>query len=169
MNILTSRFNTSTWKENCEYREKIGHTGSLYCSPQKITEKIPLNALAYVVEMNNSTNQILGIGLIRNALYHGKRLNVYEVNNYNRYNYKGNYRLDREIIQNTYPQIVIILEQILFKGKTHLKRGSGLISISEKIFIQNKILEKFNYTEYQIREELSILFKRHFSEETINT
>jgi hypothetical protein len=60
-----------------------------------MTEKIPLNSLVFVVEMNNSTNKIEGIGLIRNMLHPEKKLRVYQTGNYNRYTYYGNFRIDR--------------------------------------------------------------------------
>jgi endonuclease V-like protein UPF0215 family len=44
--------------------------------------------------MNNETNKIEGIGLIRNHLAHDKRHKIYNNNEYNRYIYRGKYWLD---------------------------------------------------------------------------
>jgi hypothetical protein len=161
-NIVTSRFNNSTWEENCSFREKHREVACIYGSPQQMTEKIPLNSLVFVVEMNNSTNKIEGIGLIRNLLNHEKKMRVYETGNYNRYTYQGNYRIDRSLLESSNPPILQILEQIVFTGKTHLKRGSGFTRISEKLYKKHKILEQYNYTELQVKEELALLFKRQF-------
>jgi len=163
-NIVTSRFNNSTWDENCKFREKNSYTGCIYGSPQQMTEKIPLNSLVFVVEMNNSKNKIEGIGLIRNILRLEKKIRVYESGNYNRYTYQGKYRLDRDIIESSNPQIIKILEQLVFKGKTHLKRGGGFTRIPEKLYKVHKILETYNYSELQVKEELAELFKRKFTE-----
>jgi hypothetical protein len=164
-NIVTSRFNNSTWEENCSFREKHKEISCIYGSPQQMTEKIPLNSLVFVVEMNNSTNKIEGIGLIRNLLNHEKKLRVYETGNYNRYTYQGKYRIDRCTIEIVCPQVLKILEQLVFTRKTHLKRGGGFTRIPEKLYTQHKILETYNYTEQQIKEELAALFKRKFSKE----
>jgi len=165
--ILTSRFDNSTWEENRNFREKNNCTGCVYSSPQQITEKIPLNSLLFIVEMNNSTNKIEGIGLIRNMRNFEKKMRIYQTGNFNRYNYQGKYRLDRSTMEIACPQIIKILEQIVFTGKTHLKRGAGLTRITEKLYIHHKILEIYNYTESQIKIELSELFKRTFSEESM--
>ena len=163
--IITSRFDNSTWDENCKFREKHQEIGCIYGSPQKITEKIPLNSLVFVVEMNNSTNKIEGIGLIRNLLRPEKKMRIYEAGNYNRYTYQGKYHLNRSVLEATIPQIIKILEQLVFTGKTHLKRGKGFTRISEKLYKHHKILETYHYTDQQIIDEIKTLFKRHFSEE----
>jgi len=162
--ILTSRFDDSTWRENCDFRKKYPDIACIYGSPQQITEKIPLNSLIFIIEMNNSTNKIEGIGLIRNILHRDKKQRVYQTGNYNRYIYHGNYRIDRSILEKAVPQIIMILEIMLFTGKTHLKRGRGFTRISEKLYNIHKILEKYNYTDWQIKEEIVALFKRQFTE-----
>ena len=164
-NIVTSRFNNSTWEENCSFREKHKEIACIYGSPQQMTEKIPLNSLVFVVEMNNSTNKIEGIGLIRNMLHPEKKLRVYQTGNYNRYTYYGNFRIDRSLLDASNPRILQILEKLVFTGKTHLKRGGGFTRIPEKLYKQHKILEIYNYTDLQIKEELAVLFKHQFSKE----
>jgi hypothetical protein len=140
----------------------------IYGSPQQMTEKIPLNSLVFVVEMNNSTNKIEGIGLIRNLLNHEKKIRVYQTGNYNRYTYQGNFRIDRCTIEFVCPQILQILEKLVFTGKTHLKRGAGFTRIPEKLYKHHKILENYNYTEQQIKYEIATLFKRQFTKESHN-
>jgi hypothetical protein len=168
-NIVTSRFNNSTWEENCSFRDKHKEVACIYGSPQQMTEKIPLNSLVFVVEMNNSTNKVEGIGLIRNLLNHEKKMRVYQTGNYNRYTYQGNFRIDRCTIEFVCPQILQILEKIVFTGKTHLKRGAGFTRIPEKLYKYHKILENYNYTEQQIKYEIAALFKRQFSKDTPET
>ena len=64
-NIMTSRFNNFTYNENKAYREKI-LISTAYCTPFPITLDIPQDNILYILEMNNDTNQIMGIGMIRN-------------------------------------------------------------------------------------------------------
>jgi len=161
-NIVTVRFDQSTWEENCHFRSENNNLGCVYGSHREMTKKIPLNSLVFIVEMNNSTNKIEGVGLVRKITRHDKKLKIYGVGSYNRYIYKGNYRLDRITIEETHPRIIQIFDQILFKGKSHLKRGIGFTSITEKLYNKNKVLEVYNYTEQQIKEELTALFKCHF-------
>jgi hypothetical protein len=76
--------------------------------------------------MNNSTNEIMGIGVIENKLQ--EKMKVYE-NPYNRYVYKGDIHIP---ISSINPHIVEELENILFYGKSHSKRGSGLTMFPAK-------------------------------------
>ena len=139
--IITSRFNNATWDENLHYRSKHHDIACIYGSPQRITDKIPLNSIVFVIEMNNQTNKILGIGLIRNSIANiDKPCRVYDTGNYNRYVYMSKYHLDREVIEAYNPDLVSMFDYILFKGKTHLKRGSGFTSISDKLY-KNKICQ----------------------------
>lgn len=137
--IATSRFNNDTWQENCKYRAKINSPhGCIYGCPLKITPKVPLDSLLFVVEMNNSTNQIEGIGLIRNSVKCDKYYNIYSTHNYNRYVYKSEYRIHRDLIEKYNTDLVKCLEYILFREKTHMKRGSGLKIIPEKLLKHEK-------------------------------
>jgi len=86
----------------------------------------------FVVEMNNSRNRIEGIGLVRNRLSLDKN-RIYSEINYNRFVYYGKYRLGREKLIEENSDLVETLDAILFKGKTHMKRGIGYTRITEKI------------------------------------
>ena len=155
--IVTSRFNNDTWRENCEYKQRLNIQGCIYCSPQQLSPKIHPNSLVFVVEMNNSTNQIQGVGLIFNKIQFDRYYKVYQIGNYNRYTYKSDYRLDRSQLLEYYPVLVYILDYILFKEKTHLKRGSGMTQIPEKLLRHHKCAE------INIVGELKVLFKRQFT------
>ena len=64
--IATTRFNTETYYQNIIYKQKSEQRGCIYGMPLKIKDKIPLHSFVYVIEMNNDTNKIEGIGLIVN-------------------------------------------------------------------------------------------------------
>ena len=130
--VVTGRFNNETLNRNYEYRNKYGFK-CLYSCPSELSPKIPYNTPVFVIEMNNSLNQIEGIGLIKNKVDTKKYYKVHSDANTNRYTYIGNYFLDRETIEKFNPLLLSILDDILFKGKTHSKRGSGLTLIPEKV------------------------------------
>ena len=130
--LASTRFNNSTLEENEKYRIKTNNA-CVYCSPQRMSYKIKTDSLVFIVEMNNELNQIEGIGLIKNTVNLDKYFKVYETCNFNRYVFKGNYRISREELIRYNSQLVEILDNLLFKGKTHLKRGSGITTITEKL------------------------------------
>ena len=158
--IVTSRFNNDTWSESCKYRQQQSQQNQtshcIYGAPLRMSEKIPLNSLVFVVEMNNSTNKIEGVGLIRNMIQTDKYHKVYEVNNYNRYIYKGEHHIMREQLNHQNSQLVKCLDHVLFKEKTHLKRGSGFTLIPEKL-MTHRVWEEMN-----LRHELQRIFQSTF-------
>ena len=130
--LVTSRFNNETLNANYVYRKKHNFK-CMYCAPLELSPKILYNTLVFVVEMNNETNKIAGIGLIKNKPVTKRYYKVHEDGNTNRFIYIGNYFLEREIIDDYNPLLVYVLEEILFKGYTHSKRGLGLTLIPEKV------------------------------------
>ena len=130
--IVTTRFNDSTWEENRSYRERHD-IACIYGPSQQMSPKIAPDSLVIVIEMNNSVNQIVGISLIRNTVAYDKYYGIYNYGHYNTYIYKGKYRVDRITLVEKHPKLVQIYDQILFKGKTHLKRGTGFTTIPDKL------------------------------------
>jgi hypothetical protein len=106
--------------------------------------------------MNNTTNKIEGIGLIYNIIKYDKYYRVYDTGNYNRYIYGSDFRISRNILMEYNPELVKGLEQILFKGKTHMKRGSGITTVPEKL-LKHKLFNELN-----VRKELCEIFKEYF-------
>jgi hypothetical protein len=160
--IASSRFNQQTWSENCSYRERKKITGCIYCTSLQLSPKIQQNSLVFVVEMNNTHNKIEGIGLIHNMIQYNKYF-VYDNGNYNRYIYRSNYRIDRVILCHYNPTIVKAFDHILFKEKTHLKRGAGITTIPEKL-MKHPICTEL---ELDIKNELIRIFRDHFQKENI--
>jgi hypothetical protein len=105
--------------------------------------------------MNNTSNKIEGIGFVCNKIQYDKYYMVYKTGNYNRYIYKSKFRLDRTELQQHNPNLVKALDHILFKEKTHVKRGSGITIIPEKLY-QHKLCNNMN-----IRQELRDIFIQH--------
>ena len=152
INIVSTRFNEDTWTQNINYRLKHKEFNCIYGSPKPLTEKIMINSLLFVIEMNNTTNQMEGIGLIRNH----PKINrpIYSIGNFNRYTYQGKYRIDRDLLLEKNQKLVECLDYILFKEKTHMKRGSGFTIIPEKLMKHRKC------EEMDIKKEIVDLFHR---------
>lgn len=148
--IMTSRFNNKTWEENVNYRGKLKHKGCIYCCPVAVTQKIPYESIMFVLEMNNDTNQIVGIGMVKNRAIRDK-YKVYENGNYNRYVFVGNNRIDRTDMNDDEESVMQLFDRLCFKGNRHMKRGQGLRSfpvellyeLSKKLDLTKFIVEMF--------------------------
>lgn len=123
--ILTSRFSNNTWNENKIYRMTHPNVGCIYCTPEPITTKIATDKIIFILEMNNDTNRIMGIGAIKNHPYCNKYY-VYENGNYNRYAYVGKNRIDRSDMTEEEELMMQVFDALCFKGNKHMKRGQGL-------------------------------------------
>lgn len=141
--IFTTRYTTATWLENQTFCRKYKYPCA-YFAPFPIPKKVPDKASFFALEMNNDTNQIIGIGLTSNEPKQ-RKYTVYENPYYNRFAYLGKSRVSRESVFDNIPldeleneidiqEIRDIryfwenLEYFCFKGKGHLKRGQGLTS-----------------------------------------
>jgi len=148
--IMTSRFTQSTAQQNMEFRHRK-NIDCIYCSPSRIAASIPPNSVLFVLELNISTNKIIGIGMLKNVPRSG--FYVYDKGNYNRYTYVGKFRIDVEDMSEEEKEFITNLESYCFKGNYHMKRGSGitqfplvafyLILFKEKINIMDTIKDMF--------------------------
>lgn len=122
--IMTTRFNNATWQENCLYRSQYPKFGCIYCSPCPVSRIVPIDTVMFVLEMNNDTNRIMGIGLVKNhSRVNG--LNVYMNSNYNRYQFYGKQRIDRTEMNSLEDAIMCVFDILCFTGNSHQKRGQG--------------------------------------------
>lgn len=132
MEICVTRFNEATFKENRLWIKKNnGSLGCIYGLPVKISDTLDPDSQLLVLEMNNSKNIIEGIGIIKNNLARENRkyYKIYADNNYNRFIYKSNYRIDRKNFTSYESEIITFLEDYLFKSAYHCKRGQGIQKI----------------------------------------
>ena len=150
--IFTTRFNNGTWEENAKFRIE-NNAKCAYFAPNSIASRIELGSKLFVLEMNNETNQLMGVGLLTNKPQVWK-YTAYQDNHYNRVAYLGKYHKTREEIiarSDEMRQLWEDLEYFCFKGRGHLKRGRGmtsfpvgtLLNYNRTTNITNKLIELF--------------------------
>jgi len=159
--VVTGRYNNETWEASVQYRLRK-NLPCIYAPPCRLSPSIELNSPVFIIEMNNQLNQIMGIGLIKNKLVTDKVYKVQADTNCNRYIYIGEYHISREVLENYNSFLVYVLDQILFKGYTHSKRGIGLTKIPEKV-LKLDVCEGLD-----IKEEIKNIFVIHFRENIEN-
>ena len=76
MHICVTRFDNKTIEENKKWKQQNNEIGCIYGTPIKITEKILPEEEILVLEMNNSTNKIEGIGIIKNNLLNDSNVKI---------------------------------------------------------------------------------------------
>ena len=153
--LACTRFNNTTYAENTNYRNKHNEI-AIYGTTLKIRNIYNVGTLIFIVEMNNEQNKIEGIGLIKNLLVCDKRYKIYDNDEYNRYIYRGKYWLSRSQINNVNEKIIEIFENILFKGKSHLKCRMGITIITEKLFVH------WNYDLQILKNMVKYVFISYF-------
>jgi hypothetical protein len=121
-------FNNKTFQENELWRKSRKYEGCIY-GVDKSTESIPYGEKIIIIEMNNDTDEITGIGKIYNIIKSENRSRIYSDENYNRIVYKGKKRIARKELLIRNKNIIEYLERILFKGSRHFKRGCGVVNI----------------------------------------
>ena len=152
--ILTSRFNNSTWSENTKYRERNPHIGCVYAAPIMISSEIPTDSILFMLEMNNDTNKIMGIGMIKNHP-NSKQLNIYENKNYTRFVYAGKNRIDRSEMTEEELVIMLAFDTLCFTGNRHMKRGQGLLSFPVEMLCRcSKIVDLVDFITNMFRIRL---------------
>lgn len=130
--IASTRFNNATFAENMAYRQKKEEI-VLYGTSISTHKKYTVGSIFAVFEMNNEENRIEGIGLITNNIVFDKKHKIYSDSDYNRFIYRGKYWIGREQLLVLDEDLVTIFDKILFKGKSHLKRQSGITVVTEKL------------------------------------
>ena len=145
--VCITRYNNATWAERTAWLAENPEYKCIYKSPVSIKADIPYEAPLFVLEMNNDTNQIMGVGRIVNEIRADRGYRIYGDQNYNRYTYLGRQRLDRaDIMQSRINACVIeTLERMLFYGACHAKRGQGIHELPTRIR-NNK--PGFNFTQF---------------------
>ena len=162
--IYTTRFTSDTYYQNVRFKQNIQWNGSLYSTMLKFPVNTPDKVL-FILDMNNTTNKIVGIGLMRNILAKDQSVNIYSNPSFNNYIYKSTYYISLAEIydfennddisdsdsgsesnketkaeHNEWSKYIEDeFEAKLFYGKSHSKRG-GSFMVFPKKFKQRKHL-----------------------------
>lgn len=131
--VCVTRLSDTTYNENENWKDLRGLTFKkrFYNTSIKIKETIPSNSEILIVEMNITKNKVIAFGLIKNICQQW-RYNIYSDDYYNRYTYITSKFMFVEEIQREYILDLEELENNLFKGKSHLKRGFGIQQVPKK-------------------------------------
>lgn len=153
--LTTTRFNNKTWNENIEYRKRYPNIGCIYATPVSNSTQIADDAIVFVLEMNNDTNKIIGIGMVRNHV-HIKKYRVYSNDNYNRYAYIGKYRIDRTQMSEQEEDIMKVFDILCFTGPRHMKRLQGMRQFPiDMLYRCSKILDLNQFISQMFKTRIS--------------
>jgi hypothetical protein len=162
--VATTRFNNQTWQENQDFLAKAitddtlpPKTRCIYPCSVAIGETVPLAANLFVLEMNNETNQLLGVGLIKNhpPIFH--RYQVYSQDKYNTYAYQGVHRIDRNDMDEEELALLRRLEFYCFRGSRHQKRMVGI-----RLFPIDILYDVYMNDGVDVPAQLATMFKQRF-------
>ena len=143
-----------------KYREENANVGCIYCCPDPVSQKIPAESIMFILEMNNDTNKIMGIGMVRNKSL-SRRIQVYKDGNYNRYVYTGKLRISREEMNTEEETIMKVFDQLCFKGNRHMKRGQGLKSFPiEMLYNCSRMLDLVDFISKMFKTRLSDKYEK---------
>ena len=134
--ITVTRFTQDTWEQRQRWQQNSQTNPNeyiVYPTPLPVSPKIPSHAWMFVLEMNNDYNQIEGISILQNQIWK-MRVPVYANQNYNRYSYKTKWYKSRDDMTDEELETLELLEQLVFKGKTHVKRGMGISMFPRKLY-----------------------------------
>lgn len=157
--LATTRFTNETWEENCRFREKNLNVKCAYTSPIPLSQNILPESLVFVLEMNNDTNRIMGIGLVKNRPVFEKYV-IYKVNNYNRFFYFGKWRIGVEDMTRYEQEVLKIYEDMCFNGPRHMKRGHGITSFPMS-------LQYTCFPKIHLMEHIRHMFKKRMDQNKI--
>lgn len=145
--IYTTRFTSDTYYQNMRFKDSIGWNGALYSTMLTFPVNTP-DKLLFVLDMNNTTNKIVGIGLVRNVLAKDQDVNIYANPGFNNYVYKSTYYISltqmgsedgfdgggkpKEENKSLLKYIEDEFEAKLFYGKSHSKRGGSFMVFPQK-------------------------------------
>jgi len=128
--VGTVRFNNKTYLENHSWKQRKKYKGCAYGLDKPLCKNIPIGKYIYIIEMNNDINKIMGIGKIKNKIIYSNRTRMYKEEGRNQFVYKSKHFISRNDIINNIPKARIVikfLENILFYGSKHFKRGQGCV------------------------------------------
>lgn len=155
--LMISKFSQHTWEQNAAFRAKNKNVGCLYGTPITVAKDVPLDSLMFVLEMNITTNKIMGVGMVKNHPVCGKYVVYGDNMNVNRYLYMGKIRIDRGEMTEEENEMMRFFDIVCFNGAKHMKRGNGLSRFPPDILY--RCLEKTDLVQYvcgMVKKRISV-------------
>jgi len=154
--VATTRFDAKTWSENEEYRKQHDKLGCIYPTPEMNNSNWTPDSILLVLEMNNSTNKIMGVGMVRNHAQ-VKKHRVYSDENYNRYSYFGKHRIERGTMTEEEEQIMKVFDILCFTGSRHMKRLRGIKAFPmDMLYRCSKKLDLVDYLKNMFKKRIEV-------------
>ena len=115
--LVTTRFTKQTWEDNCRYRKATfgNKKGCIYSASKPMSQQIATDSYVVILEMNNETNRLMGIGYVKNRPLYMRHF-IYQKEAWNTYSYVGTQRMDRGEMDEHEEQLLQVLDQLCFKG-----------------------------------------------------
>ena len=148
--LMTTRYDQETWIQYKKWREKYNLKNSYYYScPLPVSPSVPLGSQLFILEMHNTLNKIMGMGVVTLQPQDNKHYKIYDNDTFNRYHYHCNIYINRDTLSKdtllmengVWISILELLELICFKGKRHSKRHMNIARIP-MIYYQGSIMNK---------------------------
>ena len=166
--VISTRFTTETYIQLYRYKQENEIMyNSLYGVNYRMSEYIDKYTYLFILEMNNTVNKIMGVGLISNVTL-DKKHQIFNNEVFNNYNYGSSYHIQlinpdticnynlRSIkkidnhqtiyCDNINEEFIEFFEKIIipkcFYGKSHLKRGGGFTRFPMK-YLQPEVMQMF--------------------------
>jgi len=133
--IYTTRFTSETYEENRDYKQNMldGFKGSLYSTTLPFPVNASLSKYFFVLDMNNTTNRLMGIGFVKNILAKDQNIRIHKRQGFNLNIYKSDFYISLDSLDSldsggrTLWKTFIAkeFERYLFYGKSNMKRGGA--------------------------------------------
>ena len=166
--VISTRFKSNTYLELYRYKlQQELSNQSIYGVNAPMNSDTNIHKYLFVLEMNNTINKIMGIGLIKNNLAKNQQIQIYNDNKFNNYIYKSPFHIQlvnpciidnytkSSLSKNKVKQIycdniddefIDFFEYIIipkcFFGKGHIKRGGGFTRFPIK-YLQPEVMQMF--------------------------
>lgn len=136
--IYTTRFTSETYEENRAYKQNKldGFKGSLYSTTLPFPVNASLSKYFFVLDMNNTTNKLMGIGFVKNILAKEQNIRVHRRQGFNLNIFKSDFYISLDSLDSldsvdkggrslwkTF--LAKEFESYLFYGKSNMKRGGA--------------------------------------------
>lgn len=154
--LMTTRFNNESFRENRAFCERNPSIECAYGSPVEISSSIPAERILFILEMNNETNSIEGIGMVKNRPC-CRKYNIYGNMNYNRFIYTGKYRIDKSDFTESEKKVIKMVGSFCFRGHLHMKRGHGITGYATRLLFHfYPIIDIIRFIREMFKERISV-------------